>query len=53
MINPEGAEEEQRPPSADAGAAKKTIAFVLLEINAAHKKKRGGEVRDPNFAERA
>ena len=52
MINPEGAEKEQRPTSADAGVAKKTIAFVLLEINAAYKKKRGGEVRNPDFAQR-
>src|SRR2546430_7451524 len=53
MINPEGAEKEQRPTSADAGAAKKTIAFVLLEINAAYKKKRGCEVRNPDFAQRS
>ena len=53
VIDPKRAEEEQRPSAADAGAAEQAIAFVLFQINATHKEKRGGEVRDTDFAERA
>ncbi len=42
VVNPEGAKEEQRPPATNTGAAEQAIPFVLLDINAAHKKKRGG-----------
>src|SRR6266550_8386218 len=53
MINRVGAEKEQCPATADAGAAEETIAFVLFQIDATYKEKRGGEVRDADFAEPA
>src|SRR6267378_3374681 len=37
MMNRVGTEKKQRPPAADAGAAKEAIAFVLFQIDAAHK----------------
>ena len=53
MINRESTEKEQRPATADAGAAEEAIAFVLFQKYSTHKKKRGGEVRNADFAERA
>src|SRR5437879_4108215 len=53
MINRVSAEKEQCPATADAGAAEETIAFVLFQIDATYKEKRGGEVRDADFAEPA
>ena len=53
MINRVGAEKEQRPAAADAGAAEEAIAFVLFQIDATYKEKSGGEVRDADFAELA
>src|SRR6267143_5635004 len=53
VINRVGAEKEQRPAAADAGAAEEAIAFVLFQKYSTHKEKGGGEVRDADFAERA
>jgi hypothetical protein len=53
VIDPKRAEEEQRPATADAGAAEEAIAFVLFQIDAAYQEKSGGQVRNADFAERA